>query len=145
MIRVHKAKIQDCFHIVELEKKVRHEKNVGNVYENSAFIKYGFVFVAKDESKIVGAIISFIGKNNSIYVSDHVVDPHYRGLGIGESLYKRLIKKTKGSTIRGLVWPEYKESNNLHKKLRFTRVKKLKNPYGEENKNNLIYLYELKQ
>ncbi len=103
MIRVHKAKIQDCFHIVELEKKVRHEKNVGNVYENSAFIKYGFVFVAKDESKIVGAIISFIGKNNSIYVSDLVVDPHYRGLGIGESLYKRLIKKTKGSTIRGLV------------------------------------------
>ncbi len=53
MISISKAKIKDCPKIVQLEKKVRNDEFVANVYENSTFIEYGFVFIAKDSEKIV--------------------------------------------------------------------------------------------
>ncbi len=146
MITISKAKIQDNFAIIDLEKKIRNEKYVGNVYENSAFINYWFVFVAKDQTKLIGAIVSFIGKNDTIYVTDIVVDPRYRGQHIWKMLYQKVIHEAKKikKDIHALVWPEYIESNNLHKKLWFKLTKKIKEPYGKENKNNLMYLYKLK-
>jgi hypothetical protein len=80
MITISKAKIKDTFDIVQLEQVIRKEKNVANIYETAAFIRDGFVFVAKDKNKIVGAIISFLSRRNMVFVTDFVVDPEYRNL-----------------------------------------------------------------
>ena len=144
MITISKAKIKDCPKIVELEKKIRNEDFVSNVYESAAFIKYGFVFIAKDNEKIIWAIIAFMGKNDIVFVTDFVVDPKYRNYGIWHKLYNKLIKEWK-KTIHALVWPDYKESINLHEELWFKLIKKENYPYGSNKKYPMMYLYELKK
>lgn len=140
MITIKKAQTKDCPKIVELEKKIRNDEFVCNVYENAAFIEYGFVFVAKDKEKIVWAIVSFVGKNDIVFVTDFVVEPKYRNQGIWIKLYKKLIKEAWRS-IHALVWPWYKQSINLHESLWFKMIKKVNKPYWSTK--NLMYLYEL--
>lgn len=141
-MKIQQATIADCPQIVELEKRVRDDDYVSNIYECAAFINYGYVFVAKEREEIIGAIIGFIGKNNIVFVTDLVVDPEYRGQGIGKDLYQKLIESNE-NTIHGLVAPEYKESNDLHKRLWFTKIEEIKKPYGDWN--NMMYLYEFKR
>lgn len=101
-MKIQQATIADCPQIVELEKRVWDDDYVSNIYECAAFINYGYVFVAKEKEQIIGAIIGFIGKDNIVFVTDLVVDPEYRGQGIGKDLYQTLIESNE-NTIHGLV------------------------------------------
>lgn len=140
MIKISKAKKKDVLAIVELERETWEEFEVSNIYDVAVKVDLGYVFVAKDDNKLIGAIISFLSNKRFVYVEDIIIKKEYRGKGIGSKLYNKLINYVK-MPIRGLVSEEYKESQKLHEKLGFKKIKTVKNPYGEEEKEN-YYLYE---
>ena len=127
-IKISKAKIEDSQEIRELETKVWDEECT-NKYDIPMYIRFGYVYVAKEGNKIVGAICSYKTKENMVYVCDWFVDENYRGKDIGIKLYKKLISEVKVPIVNFL------EENriptvNAHKKLGFKLWKRVKNAYG---------------
>jgi predicted N-acetyltransferase YhbS len=93
-IIIIEAKVKEAQEIRKLEEKVWGE-DVVNKYDIPMFVRFGYVFVAKDKGKIIGAICSYFTKVGELYVCDWVVDKNYQGKKIGTDLYKALIKKSK--------------------------------------------------
>jgi N-acetylglutamate synthase-like GNAT family acetyltransferase len=129
IIKISRAKVIDAQKIRRLEDKVWGEEVV-NKYDEPMFVRFDWCFVAKDKQKIVGAIIAYLTRNSEVFVSDWVVDKPYRGGDIGLSLYKKLIKETRGKNIITLIDPKNKPSLVAHKELGFKVVKTIKNAYG---------------
>ncbi len=130
MITISKAKVKESQKIRKLEQKIWKEQNITSVYEAATFVENGHTFIAKDAGKIIGAIIAINTSDNKIRVVDWVVDEKYRGLSIGERLYKRLIKAINNTPIVTLIDTKNKASINGHKKLGFKIIKKIKDPYS---------------
>ena len=127
-IKIRKAKIEDSQEIRNLETKVWGEECT-NKYDIPMYIRFGYVYIAKEKDKIVGAICGYKTKNNKIYVCDWFVDKKYRNKKIGIKLYKRLISTVKLPIITFLD-PKRIPTMNAHKNLGFKVVKKVKNAYG---------------
>jgi len=128
-ITISKAKVSDSQVIRKLEKKVWSEEVV-NKYDSPMLVRFGYVYVAKHEKKIVGAIIAYPTKDNEIYVCDWVVDSKYRGMNIGQRLYERLFKDVREKSIVSFIDPDNFPSMKTHLKLGFRVVRKIKNPYA---------------
>lgn len=133
-IIIKEAKIEEAQEIRRLEEKVWGEEVV-NKYDIPMFVRFGHVFVAKDNDKIIGAICSYFTKNSELYICDLVVDKNYRGRKIGMNLYKALIKKTKQVSLISFINHKSIESLKLHKKLGFKTIKKVNNPYCIKENN----------
>ncbi len=130
MMKIIKAKISDSKNIRALEQKVWKEKDVAGKYDLVVDIRFEYCFIAKEKHKLIGAILAIKTKNNKIYVQDWFVDKEYRNRGIGKKLYFRLFKATKGFSILTFIHPNFKESLEVHKKLGFKLLKKVKDVYG---------------
>lgn len=130
MITITTAKINESQEIRRLEENVWKEKNVTDKYDIANFVRFGYVFVAKEENRVVGAIIAMKTRDDKIYVSGWVVHKKYRRKGIGTQLYKALIRKTKGKKIIVFVEPNNKISLKAHKKIGFRVVRKISDPYN---------------
>lgn len=128
LLIITKAKEGDAQAIRVLENAVWKEEVV-NKYDIPMFVRFGYVFIAKHEGKIVGAIISYCTNRNEVYVCDLVVEPKYRRLNIGEKLYKKLLQSTKGKNIVSFLDPENIPTLEFHKKLGAKVVAKIKNAY----------------
>ncbi len=128
MIKITKAKVAEAQEIRKLEKKVWGEEVV-NKYDIPMFVRFGYVFVAKDKKKIVGAICSYKTNIDEIYVCDWVVDPKYRNREIGLKLYQKLINSVKNPIITFLD-PHLTPTLRAHEKLGFKIVKRVDNAYG---------------
>lgn len=128
-VKISKAKILDAQAIRNLEEKVWNEE-VTNKYDIPMFVRFGYVFVAKSNDKLVGAIISYTTNKNEIYVCDLVVDPKYRRLKIAEKLYKKLLDVVKGKNVVSFLDPELGPTQRLHEKLGAKTVSKVKDPYN---------------
>ncbi len=125
---ITKAKITDAKSIRDLETIVWDEE-VTNKYDAPMFVRFGYVYVAKIENKLVGAIISYKTNTNEVFVSDVVVHPEYQGMKIGEKLYRKLLRAVKGMNVVSFLDPELLPTINLHKKLGGKIVQKVINPY----------------
>jgi L-amino acid N-acyltransferase YncA len=130
MIRICKAKINESQKIRKLEEKVWKEKNVTDKYDIANFVRFGYVFVAKEKNKIIGAIIAMKTKVDKIYVGDWVVDKRYRRKGIGTMLYKALIRKVEGKTLIAFVEPNNTKSLKAHSRLGFRIIRKIEDTYN---------------
>lgn len=129
MVKIVKAKVSDAQEIRRLETRVWGEEVV-NKYDAPMFIRFGWCFAAKDKNKIVGAICSYLTKNNEVYVCDWVVDKRFRERSIGVNLYKKLLKAVPGKHIISFIDPKNIASLEAHKKLGFKIDKIMKNVYG---------------
>ncbi len=129
-ITLTKAKIGDVRDILRLEDKVWGERGVSSKYDLGVLIRFGYLFVAKDGRRIIGAIMGMKTKNNEIYVNDWFVEHSYRGKGVGKKLYARLIKAANGQPIVTMLHPNSKESIKAHKEFGFKIIRKIKDPYG---------------
>jgi len=134
-IKIGKAKVSDSQTIRKLEEKVWDEE-VTNKYDIPMFVRFGYVYVAHDGKKLIGAIVGYRTNRDEIYICDLVVDKKYRGLKIGERLYRKLLKDTKGKNTVSFINLGNAESIGLHKKLGAKIVGKIKNAYnlGEGNR-----------
>jgi len=128
-ITISKAKVSESQKIRNLENKVWKEE-VTNKYDAPMFVWFGYVFVAKHNNKIIGAIISYPTNNNEVYVGDWIVDKEYRNNKIGQKLYNKLIKEVKEKAIVSFINPKNVRSLETHKKLGFKIIKKVKLNYG---------------
>ncbi len=128
MIKIKKAKINQSQKIRALENEIWDEEVV-NIYDMAAFITFGYVFIAEDKNKIIGAICAFATKNNEVYLNDWVVDKKHRGKGIGKKLFEKLKKEIGNKNIISYVELKNGISVAAHKKLGFELVKKVKDPY----------------
>ncbi len=135
MITISKAKLKDCQKIRKLEQKVWEEQNITSPYDTAICVRYGYVFVAKEIDKIIGAIIAIKTRDNEIKIVDWIVDKKYKNKSIGLKLYKKLIQHVSNIPIIAFVNSKNKISINKHKKLGFKMIKKIKDPYvlGEKD------------
>ncbi len=136
-IFIKKAKVSDAQNIRLLEQKVWNEEVV-NKYDIPMFVRFGYVYVATYQNKLVGAIISYRTNTDEVYVCDLVVDKKYRGQKIAERLYRALLKATKGKNIVSFLDPELIPTMKLHEKLGARVVKKVTDAYDlDSEKSNL--------
>ena len=131
VIKIVKATLADSQEIRKLEEKVWW-KGVTSPYDAATFAEYGLTFIARDNQKIVGAIIAIPTMKKEMRVLDWIVHHSYRRKGIGKSLYQRLFKSTKGRPILTYVDVKNTTSLNGHHKLEFTVLKKMNHPYGRK-------------
>lgn len=138
-IKIIKAKILEAKEICDLENQVWGHPVV-TIYETAIFIRYGYVYIAKDTSinRIVGTIVAFPTKTNTIYVCDWVVSHKYQRMGIGEKLYKKFLKEVVDREIIGFIESKNKNSLMLHKNLGFDVVRRIKSPFGIEGQEGFI-------
>ncbi len=127
-IIIAKAKPTDAQAIRRLEDLVWQEE-VTNKYDSPMFVRFGYVFTAKEGTKLVGAIIAFRTNTDEVFVSDLVVHPSYQGKKIGERLYRKLLQAVKGKNIVSFLDPELIPTMNLHKKLGGKIAAKVRNAY----------------
>jgi hypothetical protein len=127
-IRILKAKISDAQQIRTLETSVWGEECT-NKYDIPMYIRFGYVYVAKEGDKIIGAICSYKTRDGKIYVCDWFVDKKYRGKSIGIRLYEKLIDNTNLPIVTFLD-PARIPTLKAHEKLGFKVWKKIKNAYG---------------
>lgn len=100
-----------------------------NAYDIASLVSYGYVFIAKDHNKIIGAIIAMKTINDEIYIADWFVHSKYRRTGIGAKLYEKLKDDTKGLSIIAYVESKNIASLRGHEKLGFKRGKKIQDPF----------------
>jgi len=131
-IKITKAKISDAQAIRKLEHEVWNEEVV-NKYDIPMFVRFGYVFTAYHDKKLVGAIIGYQTNNDEVYVVDLVVDIKYRGLKIAEKLYKKLLHRVKGKNVVTFLDPGLVPTGNLHKKLGAKIISRVSNPYDLSN------------
>lgn len=127
--KIIKATVSDAQAIRALETLVWDEE-VTNKYDIPMFVRFGYVYVARIKTTIVGAIVSYTTNKNEIYVCDLVVHPKYQGMKIGERLYKRLLQGVKGMNVISFLDPKLIPTVNLHKKLGGKVIAKVHDPYS---------------
>lgn len=145
MITISRAKVNEAQEIRELEQRV-WEENVTSRYDMPMFVKFGHVFVAKDNGRIIGVVYCYLTKDKKLFVPDWAVDKNYQGKGIGLKLYERLIKEVNGTPIITFIHHENIASLGAHKKLGFKVIKKVDDPYKIKEKHldqGLCYWMEL--
>jgi ribosomal protein S18 acetylase RimI-like enzyme len=128
-ITITKALVSESQQIRKLEETVWGEE-VTNKYDFPMFVRFGYVYVAKLDKKIVGAIVGYRTKKNEVYVCDLVVDRKYQRMGIGEKLYKKLLYATKGMDIVSFLDPDLGPTLRLHQKLGAKIVTQIRDPYN---------------
>ncbi len=141
-VRITKAKVTDAQAIRKLEEKVWGEEVV-NKYDIPMFVRFGYVYIAKVGTILVGAIISYKTNKDEIYVCDLVVDARYRRLKIGEKLYQRLLSSVRGTNIVSFLDPQLDPTKRLHEKLGGKIVAKVKDPYDLKRDKGLETGYRL--
>lgn len=129
MIKISRAKPSECQKVRQFEQKVWNETYITSPYDIAFFVSYGYVFLAKEKNKIVGAIIAIKTKDDEIKITDWLVDERCRRIGIGTKLYNVLKKDTQGLPIIAYVESKNTASLSGHEKLGFTRVKKIRDPF----------------
>ncbi len=134
MLVISRAKISDVEEIKKLERRVWKEymnlEDVTGDYGLGPLIRFGYVFVAKVDGKIVGVIVALKTKDSSVFVEDWVVDKNYRGQKIGRKLYEKLIEAVGNVHLVTWVNSRYVDSVEAHKKIGFKMHKIVKDPYG---------------
>ena len=127
-IRILKANVKDSQEIRRLETRVWKEE-VTNKYDIAMFIRFGYVFIAKDANKIIGGICAYRTNKGKIYVCDWFVDKEYRNKKVGMRLYQKLIRVADADIVSFLD-PENIPTLKAHMKLGFKIARKVKNAYG---------------
>ncbi|MBW7867880.1 MAG: GNAT family N-acetyltransferase [Brumimicrobium sp.] len=65
-------------------------------------------FVAESEENIIGIALYYTSYSTwygrSLYLEDIIIDPAYRRLGIGKSLFSKLIEEAKNSGAKRMDW-----------------------------------------
>jgi ribosomal protein S18 acetylase RimI-like enzyme len=142
MITIEKGKIKDMRKIKLLEERVWEENNVFGRYAISVFIRFGYVFVAKDDGAIIGVVHAIGTKKDEVYITDLFVDRRYHSQGVATKLYKRLIEAANGKPVISFVQVHNESSLRVHEKLGFRIVKKLRG-VNDISPNSACYLMKL--
>ncbi len=127
MIKIQKAKISEAQTIRHLEERV-WGKGVTSKYDAPMFVRFGYCYVAKDNNKMVGAIIAYPTKQGDVYVTDIIVAASYRRTNVGERLYQVLLQAVR-QPIVSFIDPRNTASLALHRKLGAKVVRRVKDPF----------------
>lgn len=130
MIKIRMAMMSESQKIRKLEERVWGEKNVTDKWDIANFVRFGYVFVAKEKNKIIGAIIAMKTKDNKVYVGDWIVDKKYRRKRVGTMLYKALIKKVGRKTVIAFIDPNNGKSLKAHSMLGFRIIREVEDAYN---------------
>ncbi|MBI2984989.1 MAG: GNAT family N-acetyltransferase [Candidatus Kerfeldbacteria bacterium] len=129
MIKISRAKPSESQKVREFERKVWGGPYMTGTYDIASFVSFGYVFLAKDQDEIIGAIIAMKTKNDEVYIADWFVHPKYRRTGIGTKLYERLKEDAQGLTIIAYIESKNIASLKGHEKLGFKRYRKTQDPF----------------
>lgn len=130
MVNISQAKVSESPAIRKLEQQVWKDKDISAKYENGYLTRFEYVFVAKEKTKIIGAILAMKTAKEEIYVEDIIIHPKWQQHGIGKKLYETLLAHCGNYPILALVATKNEASIKLHKELGFKGIKKVKNPFG---------------
>jgi ribosomal protein S18 acetylase RimI-like enzyme len=108
----------------ELSSEELEEHLVSRRSEFSFNVGTGCCFVAEDNNRIIGFILSyeipsFIG---TLYIRYIGIDPDYQNKGVGSLLYEKLVEKAKDKKIKriwALIDVDNPRSIKLHEKIGF--------------------------
>lgn len=117
-MKVRRAVKEDMPHVLELIKELAIFENEPDVVDVSVedLEKEGFgknplftCFVAESkDSKIVGAALIYYRfstwKGRTLHLEDLIVKENFRGNGIGESLYKEVMKFAQDQGLKRVAW-----------------------------------------
>lgn len=126
-ISIKRAALTDAQQIRKLEEKVWAHA-VTSSYDAAMFVRFGYCFIAKQGTKLVGAIIAFPTRQQEVYVTDVVVAAKQRRSNVGERLYRRLLH-TVSQPVISFVDPANSASLALHSKLGGRVARRVKDPY----------------
>lgn len=129
MLKILPAKPNESQLIRRFEQSVWNDPGITSRYDIVSFVTYGYVFLAKENNKIIGAIIAIKTKRDEIRILDWLVHKNYRHLGIGTKLYNKLRQTVAGHAIIAYVESGNAASLAGHKKLGFKPVKKVTDPF----------------
>lgn len=116
-VKIRRAAKEDCQSMMQLinelalYEKAPQEVTVGFDH----FVESGFgqnrvwwAFVAEVDQRVVGFALYYIRystwKGQRLYLEDILVTESFRGKGIGQLLFDRLIGETKEKKLSGMVW-----------------------------------------
>ncbi len=116
-VKIRRATKEDCQSMMQLinelalYEKAPQEVTVGFDH----FVESGFgqnrvwwAFVAEVDQRVVGFALYYIRystwKGQRLYLEDILVTESFRGKGIGQLLFDRLIGETKEKKLSGMVW-----------------------------------------
>ncbi len=142
MITIRKGRLSDLQEIKTLEQLVWHEGNIFGKYGLSIFMRFGYVFIARNKKRIIGGIHGIKTHDNAVYVIDFFIDKDYHGQNIGTRLYKKLIRSVKLPIIAH-VHADNEASLHIHEKLGFKIIKKEKDIYGIMSEDNYYLMKRL--
>ncbi len=129
MINISQAKVFENSAIRKLEQQVWKGKDISGNYKNLDLIKFDYVFVAKEKNKIIGAILAMKTVKDEIYVEDVIIHPKWQHQCIEKKLYETLLAACGNVSVITSVDITNDASIKLHKELGFKGVKKIKNPF----------------
>lgn len=130
MVTISRAVLCESQKIQKLEEKVWREKRVTSPYDAAFYVRFGYVFVAKDHGQLVGAIVAIKTREDDIAVIDWVVDARYRQKGVGRRLYERLEKESKPHHIVAYVQVDNTSSVEAHTRMGFKKFKKIQDLFS---------------
>lgn len=116
-VKIRRAAKEDCQLMMQLINELAlYEKAPQEVTVSfDHFVESGFgqnrvwwAFVAEVDQRVVGFALYYIRystwKGQRLYLEDILVTESFRGKGIGQLLFDRLIRETKEKKLSGMVW-----------------------------------------
>lgn len=117
-----------------LSKMILSPKTCYGVLNEGRLIAYAISFPwVKDESvDLNSASKNSSAKTDTMYIHDISVDPDYRGLGLGEALYKRILEDTLSSGLKELALVAGQGSSKFWARFGFVNSDSEVEGYGAE-------------
>lgn len=123
-----KAQVEDFLGIADLDRRAWSDSRFGERIPDGehvwrVWIAGAYVYVARDGSQVVGAIVAFPTRQGTLFVHKVMVDERYRRRGIGTRLFDLLLEDIDANvhaTCFLTVDPAHEASVKRYERIGFT-------------------------
>lgn len=139
-VRVARAEKRDVVAVAELDRHSwgasgRPESIPDGEHVWRVWVDDAYVFVARDEAVVVGAIVAFPTRQGALFVHKVMVAERYRGCGIGTRLFGTLLEFVDvhvGTACRLTVDPAHAAAVKRYERLGFTEQEYVAGYYRDD-------------
>ncbi len=144
MIRIQKARVKDFLSIAQLDRKAWRQNRSSKFIPDGEhawrlWVEHALVYSAKEERKIMGAILAFPCLSGDFCIHKVFVEPTVRKMKIGTRLFKKLLQDLDRRGVHSFltVDPLNENALALYTKWGFTERTFVKGFY-RENEDRLV-------